>query len=119
MGTNEPTRAKPSRGTGLADALFTGTRQRVLGLLFGQPTRSYYANELIGLAGAGSGAVQRELARLTRSGLLTVRPVGNQKHYQANPDSPLFADLCSIAQKILGPASSGHATGSHAESDRV
>jgi predicted nucleotidyltransferase len=84
--------------------LFIGTQQRVLGLLFGQPTRSYYANELIGMAGAGSGAVQRELARLTRSGLLTVRPVGNQKHYQANPDSPLFAELCGIAQKTVGLA---------------
>ena len=81
--------------------MLTGTQQRVLGLLFGQPARSFYANELIGLAGAGSGAVQRELARLTRSGLLTVRPVGNQKHYQANPDSPLFAELCGIARKAL------------------
>ena len=88
----------------MADSLFTGTQQRVLGLLFGQPTRSYYANELIGMAGAGSGAVQRELARLARSGLLTVRPVGNQKHYQANPDSPLFAELCGIAQKTVGLA---------------
>ncbi len=105
MGANEPAGRKSPRvrrGASLADALLTGTQQRVLGLLFGQPARSFYANELIGLAGTGSGAVQRELARLTRSGLLTVRPVGNQKHYQANPDSPLFAELCSIAQKALG-----------------
>ena len=86
----------------LADALFTGTQQRVLGLLFGQPTRSFYATEIIGLTGGGSGAVQRELARLAQSGLVTVRPVGNQKHYQANPDSPIFAELCGIAQKTVG-----------------
>ena len=107
MGTIKPSRLKLSqvqRGASLADSLFTGTQQRVLGLLFGQPTRSYYANELIGMAGAGSGAVQRELARLARSGLLTVRPVGNQKHYQANPESPLFAELCGIAQKTVGLA---------------
>src|SRR5215470_16546068 len=84
----------------LADALFTSTQQRVLGLLFGQPDRSYYATELIALTGAGSGAVQRELARLVGSALITVRPIGNQKHYQANPDSPLFHELSSIAQKI-------------------
>jgi predicted nucleotidyltransferase len=76
----------------------------VLGLLFGQPGRSFYANELIGLAGGGSGAVQRELVRLARSGLVTTRPVGNQKHYQANPDSPLFAELCGIVQKTVGLA---------------
>ena len=106
MGTVHPeansSRAKSSGS--LADALFTGTQQRVLGLLFGQPARSFYATELIGLIGAGSGAVQRELARLARSGLVTVRPVGNQKHYQANPDSPLFAELCGIAQKTMGMA---------------
>jgi predicted transcriptional regulator len=66
----------------LADALFTGTQQRVLALLFGQPARSFYANELIGLAGMGSGAVQRELTTLASSGLVTVRSVGNQKHYR-------------------------------------
>jgi predicted nucleotidyltransferase len=88
----------------LADSLFTGTQQRVLGLLFGQPGRSFYATELIGLAGAGSGGVQRELARLARGGLVTVRPVGNQRHYQANPDSPLFAELCAIVEKTVALA---------------
>ena len=51
--------ADSRRLTSLADALFSTTQQRVLGLLFGQPDRSYYATELIGLVGAGSGAVQR------------------------------------------------------------
>lgn len=92
------------RPAGLADALFTRTQQRVLGLLFGQPGRSFYATELIGLTGAGSGAVQRELARLAGSGLLTVRAVGNQKHYQANAQSPLFEELRGIALKTVGLA---------------
>lgn len=96
--------APPRAGTSLAQALFSGTQQRVLGLLFGQPDRSYYATELIALAAAGSGAVQRELARLAESGLVTVRPVGNQKHYQANPDSPIYAELCGIARKTVGLA---------------
>jgi predicted nucleotidyltransferase len=94
----------PSGRTSLADALFSGTQRRVLGLIFGQPERSFYATELIGLTGAGSGAVQRELARLAQSGLVTIRPVGNQKHYQANPDAPIYAELCGIAQKTVGLA---------------
>lgn len=89
---------------GLADALFTATEQRVLGYLFGQPDRSFFASELIREIGKGSGAVQRELARLAQSGLAEVRSVGNQKHYQANPNSPLFAELVSIAQKTFGLA---------------
>jgi len=94
----------PVERTSLSDALFSGTQQRVLGLIFGQPKRSFYANELIGLIGAGSGAVQRELARLAQSGLVTVHPVGNQKHYQANRDSPIYAELCGIVQKTVGLA---------------
>jgi predicted nucleotidyltransferase len=92
----------PTKQTSLADALFSGTQQRVLGLLFGQPERSFYATELIGLTGGGSGAIQRELARLAQSGLVTVHAVGNQKHYQANPKSPIFVELCGIAQKTVG-----------------
>jgi predicted nucleotidyltransferase len=88
----------------MADALFSGTQQRVLGLLFGQPMRSYYATELISLAGIGSGAVQRELARLERSGLVRVRAIGNQKHYQANGEAPLFLELCGIVLKTTGLA---------------
>jgi predicted nucleotidyltransferase len=87
---------------GLADALFTATQQRVLGLLFGQPDRSFFASELINLARAGSGGVQRELKRLADSGLVTVFRVGNQKHYQANRSSPVFEELCGIVRKTVG-----------------
>jgi predicted nucleotidyltransferase len=91
-----------ARFVGLADALFSRTQQRVLGLLFGQPGRSFYANELIQLASAGSGGVQREIARLVQSGLVTVRAVGNQKHYQADANSPLFDELRGIVTKTVG-----------------
>jgi len=103
MGTR-PTRSAEPHRTSLAGALFSGTQQRVLGFLFGQPERSFYATELINLAGVGSGAVQRELARLAQSGLVTVKPVGNQKHYQANPASPIYEELCGLVRKTVGLA---------------
>ena len=87
---------------GVADALFTSTQQKVLAILFGQPDRSFFATELISLAGAGSGAVQRELARLSESGLLTVHKVGNQKHFQANHESPIFNEVRQIVSKTFG-----------------
>ena len=90
--------------TSLVDALFSNTQQRVLGYLFGQPERSFFATELIGLAGGGSGAVQRELKRLEESGLVTVTRLGNQKHYQANQQSPVYTELCGIIQKTVGLA---------------
>ncbi|MBI3526613.1 MAG: helix-turn-helix domain-containing protein [Betaproteobacteria bacterium] len=105
MGTNAKTPVSKVRaGTSLADALFSSIQQRVLAYLFGQPERSFFATELIKLVGGGSGAVQRELARLEDSGLVTVTRVGTQKHYQANPKSPIFSELCAIAQKTVGLA---------------
>jgi predicted nucleotidyltransferase len=98
------TRTAAAAPPGLAGALFTGTQQRLLALLFGQAGRSFYANEIIGLAGMGSGAVQRELTRLSSSGLVTTRAIGNQKHYQANLQSPIFAELQGIVQKTFGLA---------------
>jgi len=92
------------RRKSLADALFTRTQQRVLGVLFGEPDRSLYASELIRTAGTGSGAAQRELARLEDSGLIVSRRVGHQKHYQANAASPLFGELRSIVLKTVGLA---------------
>lgn len=95
-GTRQPRRKS------LADALLTKTQQRILGALFGQPERSFYASELIREAGTGSGAAQRELAKLEDSGLLVTRRIGNQKHYQANATSPLFSDLRNIVLKTVG-----------------
>jgi predicted nucleotidyltransferase len=74
----------------------------VLAVLFGNPNRSFYANEIIALAGSGTGAVQRELARLESAGLVTVRRVGKQKHYQANPEAPVFAELRAVVLKTSG-----------------
>jgi predicted nucleotidyltransferase len=93
-----------SRRKSLADALFTRTQQRVLRVLFGQPERSIYASELIREAGTGSGAAQRELAKLEESGLIEARRVGHQKHYQANAASPLFSELRSIVLKTVALA---------------
>ena len=92
--------APPS--VGVADALFGRVRQRVLGLLFGHPDRSYYANEIIGLVGAGSGGVQRELARLEAAGLVAVTRIGRQKHYRANEAASIFPELRGIILKTSG-----------------
>jgi predicted nucleotidyltransferase len=89
---------------GVADALFAKAQQRVLGVLFGNPGRSFYANEVIGLARSGTGAVQRELARLEAAGLVTAVRIGKQKHYQANPASPVFEELRTLVLKTSGLA---------------
>ena len=88
----------------LSDALFSKVQGRMLGLLFGNPDRSFYANELFRLAGSGTGAGVRELTKLSSSGLVTLTKIGNQKHYQANRAAPIFEDLRGIVLKTLGLA---------------
>jgi predicted nucleotidyltransferase len=96
--------SKPPQAAGVADALFSKSQQRVLGVLFGNPSRSYFANEIISLATTGIGAVQRELARLEAAGLVTVKRLGRQKHYQANAASPVFHELRGLVLKTSGVA---------------
>ncbi|MBK6568438.1 MAG: transcriptional regulator [Burkholderiales bacterium] len=93
-----------SLSASFADALFPKVRQRVLAVLFGTPDRSFYANEVIALAQSGTGAVQRELAGLSDAGLLTVTKQGNQKHYQANANALIFAELRGLVLKTMGLA---------------
>jgi predicted transcriptional regulator len=83
----------------LSNALFSKVQQRVLALIFGQPERSFYASEIIRNVRSGTGAVERELSRLQRSGLVSVERIGNQKHYRANRQSPIFAELQSLVIK--------------------
>jgi predicted nucleotidyltransferase len=93
-----------NQSLGLSDALFSKVQARVLGLLFGNPDRSFYANELFRLAGSGTGAGVRELAKLSTAGLITVNKIGNQKHYQANREAPIFEELRGIVLKTFGMA---------------
>lgn len=105
MGTKQQVQVPVApTSTGLGDALFSKVRQRVLGVLYGNPDRSFYANEIIKLARSGTGAVQRELAQLSQAGLVTVERIGRQKHYQANRSSPIFQELRSIVLKTTGLA---------------
>jgi predicted nucleotidyltransferase len=94
-------KARARRG-GLADALFTPVQQRVLGLLFGQPERRFQSAELIRLVKGGTGAVHRQLGRLAGSGLVDISAIGNQKHYQACRQSPVFAELHGLVVKTVG-----------------
>ena len=88
----------------IGDALFTKTQQKVLGFLFGKPDKSFYTNEIMCWAAMGRGTVSRELVRLVGAGLLTVTKEGNQNHYQANANSPVYSELVSIVKKTFGVA---------------
>jgi predicted nucleotidyltransferase len=96
MGTSMP------EPTGLAAVLFSPVLGRVLGLLFGQPDRSFQSAEIIRLAGSGTGATHRVLTRLASVDLVMVTRSGNQKHYQANRSAPVFDELHKLVVKTVG-----------------
>lgn len=86
----------------LSDALFTTTQQKVLGLLFVNPDRSFYTNEILRITGMGVATIKRELDRMVAAGILSLTKIGNQHHYQANPECPIYKELLSIARKTFG-----------------
>jgi predicted nucleotidyltransferase len=88
--------------TSISSALFSNVQQRVLALIFGHPERSFYTSEIVRNVHSGTGAVERELSRLQNSGLVSVERIGNQKHYRANRDSPIFEELQGIVLKTVG-----------------
>lgn len=86
----------------MAAALFSPVQQRVLGLVFGQPERRFGSGELIRAIGSGTGAAHRQLQRLADAGLVMVTRLGNQKYYQANPESPIYPEMHSLIMKTVG-----------------
>jgi predicted nucleotidyltransferase len=87
---------------GIADALFSTVQQRVLALIFTDPARDRSTLEIIRAVQSGRGAVQRELGRLEKSGLVVATKVGNQRRYRANEASPIYGELRGIILKTVG-----------------
>ena len=86
----------------LGDALFTTTQQKVLGLLYAQPDKSFYTKEILRLTGMGVATIKRELDRMLAAGILRMTKIGNQHHYQANPECPIYGELIGIVKKTFG-----------------
>ena len=89
-------------GMNLSAAIFTDSQSRLYSWLFGQPERAYHLNELRRLTGLGSASLQRELNRLATAGLVDAQAVGNQRRFQANAQSPVYAELVALTRKTLG-----------------
>jgi len=89
----------------IANALFAPAQSKIIKWIFGTPARAFHVNELMRLTGLGSASVQREIGRLFDAGLVTDERIGNVRRVQANPPSPVFAELRSLVQKTLGVVS--------------
>lgn len=87
-----------------SNVLFTKVQKLILKLLYLNPHADFSTNEIIRLSKSGTGAVQRELEKLTSAGLITAKKLANQKRYQANQHLPYYSELRSIIIKTFGLA---------------
>ena len=76
----------------------------MLGLLLLHPEQQYHQREIARLTATLSGTLSRELAKLVDGGLLRKEAIGNQMHYRANRQCPIFEELASILRKTSGLA---------------
>ena len=88
----------------LGSLLFGEYRQRALGLLLLNPDASFHVRELARLTGTSAGTLHKELTKLTTGGILQRKQIGNQVHYSANLNCPIFDELASILRKTSGLA---------------
>jgi predicted nucleotidyltransferase len=52
----------------------------------------------------GVATIKRELDRMLAAGILHLTKIGNQHHYQANPECPIYQELRGIVNKTVGMA---------------
>lgn len=86
----------------LGECLFGKVRRQILSTLMLHSERSFYVLELIRLLQCGRGAVQRELGRLSRAGIVNRVRRGNQVHFRVNRDCLIYRELRSIFAKTTG-----------------
>lgn len=84
--------------------LFGKTRQVLLSLLYSRADEAHLQESLIQLAALGRGTVQRELDFLARAGIVRRTVQGRQVYFQANADSPIYAELRGLVVKTTGVA---------------
>lgn len=79
-------------------------RARVLTSLFSERGRSFYQSELRRATELPLIAVQRELKRLVKAGLVRQEVLAGRRVYSADGSSAVYDELSSIVRKLRGPA---------------
>jgi len=77
-------------------------RRELLAYFFLNPAAEHYVRELAGILKVDPTNLSRELSRLERDGLFTLRVRGNQKHFRLNAKYPLFHEVRGIVLKSAG-----------------
>lgn len=81
----------------------SSAREAVLRMVLTDPLRSYYQRQIEAVTGLAIRAVQREVERLSKAGLLYRREEGNRIYYHVDLQFPLFQELRSMVLKTAAP----------------
>ncbi len=86
----------------LAELLGSVARAEVLRVLFGLSIAEVYIAEIVRRTGMGGQGVDEQLRVLLALELVTTRPDGNRRYYQANTAHPLYPELRGLLLKSSG-----------------
>lgn len=86
----------------LEELMGSRLRARLLGWLMPHPDEWYFVRQLTGILKEDSTNLSRELARLSRLGILLCRSEGKQKYYQVNRKCPVYPELRGLVIKTVG-----------------
>jgi DNA-binding transcriptional ArsR family regulator len=88
----------------ILDPLLNPLMQSVLAATVLRSEREWYLSDLAAHLKVGPSSLQRTLAKLTRSGILTRRRDGNRVYYRLDPTCPILVELTQIFTKTAGVA---------------
>jgi len=101
----------------LAEILSSRTRAEIFRLLFGASAGTFYTREIQRRTQSSLGAVQHELQKLRRLGLLAARRDGNRVAYTASKTHPLYPEIHGLVLKTVGLADLLRSTLKHPKID--
>jgi len=83
------------------ESLFGRIRRQLLCLFFLNPGKSFFLLELIDLLRTGRGGVQRELANLVESGIITREKSGMKVFFSLSEDCAITNEMQSLLYKLV------------------
>lgn len=88
----------------LAELFGSRAKAEVIRILFGLSSNEVYISEIIRRSGLAGQGVDEQLRVLFALGLVTSRPDGNRRYFQANREHPFYPDLRALVLKSSGMA---------------
>lgn len=83
------------------ESLFGKIRRQLLCLFFLNPEGSYFLLELVGILRTGRGGVQRELANLVESGIITREKSGIKVLFSLSKECPVTDEMQKLLVKLV------------------